>query len=449
MSRAHAGAGAAASGRSEGATSWWPLVGWTAWVGAAICIGLVVVLDPALSERLLSADGRLEQSSRTLLRIMQIGLAAAAALMAGLGRLLRHHTPRKERLVLGVLFAVGAIAVSIVLCEAGLRAASSVRPLTAERHFFFLHDQILGWRHRPGAVARFKDAVVRINSKGLRDEEIAPVAAASDFRILFLGDSQVFGDGVEAEETFVQALQRELRDVQSINAGVIGYGTDQQLLYYERDGAALAPKLIVVGLNAYDLRDNISNRVRSGYLKPRFELARGTLSLVNVPVSQGSMVDRLQRRLRSQSYLYTFLGNIGRTRGARSEGAAAGQASLDVYPPDAQIDGALSVTSELLRRLAAGVKEHGGRLVVAFLPYAMDFSDDGEYNAHSNRLMHMLEETGRREGFLTWDLRPHLNPEADLYLDTMHFSSEGHRQVALTLKKLCVEQSVIPSDHAR
>ena len=174
--------------RDAGATPWWPFVTRTAWAGSVICVLLAFVLDPRLAERLLSADGRLEQSSRALLRATQVAFAVAAVLMLDLGRRLRHHTARKERLVLGVLFVLGATGVSILLCEAGLRAASNIRPLTAERHFFFLHDEVLGWRHRPGAVARFKDALVRINSTGLRDEEIAPTPAPSDFRLLFLGE---------------------------------------------------------------------------------------------------------------------------------------------------------------------------------------------------------------------------------------------------------------------
>ena len=179
MSREPAGVGAVAplraggAGGSERGARWWPFVTRTAWVGAAVCILLVVLLDPSVAERWLSADASLERASRTLLRTVQAALAAAGVLLVELGRRFRQHSARKERLVLGLLFAAAAIIVSIVLCEAGLRAASTIRPLTAERHFFFLHDEVLGWRHRPGAVARFKNAVVRINSLGLRGVEIA------------------------------------------------------------------------------------------------------------------------------------------------------------------------------------------------------------------------------------------------------------------------------------
>ena len=448
MTRTRSSAGTVAPALTAIAPSWWPLVRWMVWAGAAISIGLAILLATGASDSWLSADGRMEASSRRLLTILQAVLAGAGVVLAALGRTLRQHTARKERLIIGVVFAATACIVSIGLCEVGLRATSSIRPLRAERHFFFLHDQVLGWKHRPGAVARFKDAVVRINSRGLRDDEIAPAPVGTRQRLLFLGDSQVFGDGVEADETFVQGLEHGLRDVEAINAGVIGYGTDQQLLYYEREGAALKPNLIAVGLNAYDLRDNISTRVRSGYLKPRFELTGGKLSLLNVPVSQGSIVDRVQRRLRSHSHLYTFLTAGSRASANRGEGPAASLAA-DIYPSAAQLDTALSVTRELLRRLASDVREHGSRLVVIFLPYQMDFSGEADYKVQSDRMVRILGETGLQEGFLTWDLRPHLNPAANLYLDTMHFNTEGHRQVAAALRNLSVDQGVISSDHVR
>lgn len=428
---------------------WWPAVSGVLWLGAALAGLLALLLEPSLAERLLSADGRLEPASRTVLRVMQAVSAAVALMLFEAGRRFRYRSVGKERLVLGAVFASAATLVSLLLCEAGLRAASNLRPLTAERHFFFVHDDTLGWRHRPGAVARFKDATVRINSNGLRDDELAAAAAASEFRVLFLGDSQVFGDGVEGGETLVQRFEAEFEGVQAINAGVIGYGTDQQVLYYEREGAALAPRVTFVGLNAYDLRDNIANRVRSGYLKPRFELADTGLRLVNVPVSRGSLVDRIQRYVRSQSYLYTFLTSGSRLRGRGAGGDASEREFPDVYPPGARIEAALGITGELLGRLAADVHRREGRLVVLFLPYEMDFGADEAYRARSNRLVRTLEERGQREGFLTWDLRPYLDPSRRLYLDRMHFSREGHRQVAAALKALCLEHGLIRSDHAR
>ena len=90
----------------------------------------------------------------------------------------------------------------------------------------------------------------------------------------------------------MQKLEANVGRLQALNAGVIGYGTDQQVLYYEKNGTRYGADTTLVCLNAYDLRDNVSSRVRSGYIKPLFNLAGGRLELVNVPISKGSILDQ-------------------------------------------------------------------------------------------------------------------------------------------------------------
>lgn len=425
----------------------WRVIRVGVWVGIALLLATATALHPSIAERLLSSDGQLAVASKRWLVVIQIALLASASLLYLAGRGLRHHSPANERRVLGVVIAVCSVTGSLLLCEAGLRIASGFRPLPADRHFFFLHDDLLGWRHRPGAVALFKSAVVRINAAGLRDDELPPRAPTDEWRVLFLGDSQVFGDGVTAEDTFVDRLEQEVPLLQSINAGVIGYGTDQQVLYFEREGYRHQANATVVGLNAYDLRDNISARVRSGYLKPRFDLRDGPLRLTNVPIPKGSIVDRVQREIQSRSHLYTLIDHAfdGRGESASEEGAAQ---SARVFPPQRDLDGALDITVALLSRLAARVGSENGRLAVAFLPYEMDFAADRQYTAHVDRLVRTLEATGRGARFLVLDLRPHLRDATGLYRDTMHFSPEGHRRVASVLKRFLVENGLIRASHA-
>ncbi len=90
---------------------------------------------------------------------------------------------------------------------------------------FYLNDSQLGVRLRPEArqKIRFNDnpvSSIRINDQGYRGK--AWPAATSD-EIIVVGDSQVFGLGVEEEETFsAQLSERTGRQV--INAGVPTYG---------------------------------------------------------------------------------------------------------------------------------------------------------------------------------------------------------------------------------
>lgn len=124
---------------------------------------------------------------------------------------------------------------SIVLgLAAGLAAAEGI--FYARDHGAFPHlnlyvpDAELGVRLRPGSSQRLAFSgnpvtQVRVNADGFRGAELPP---PSDGEILVVGDSQVFGLGVEEDETFSAQLARALTDKGRpravINAGVPTYG---------------------------------------------------------------------------------------------------------------------------------------------------------------------------------------------------------------------------------
>jgi lysophospholipase L1-like esterase len=99
---------------------------------------------------------------------------------------------------------------------------------------------------------------VKINDSGFRDIDHAGGKLPGAIRILGLGDSFVFGWGIRAEETFLRRLETRLqgrinRPVETINAGVPGWGLNQYYLYLKRSGVGLSPDLVVVAYFADDL----------------------------------------------------------------------------------------------------------------------------------------------------------------------------------------------------
>ena len=71
-------------------------------------------------------------------------------------------------------------------------------------------DRELGHEHRPLGRARLMGVDVSINSKGLRDREIAVQRRPGVFRILMLGDSLTFGWGVPQDSTIPKLLEKRL-----------------------------------------------------------------------------------------------------------------------------------------------------------------------------------------------------------------------------------------------
>ena len=110
-----------------------------------------------------------------------------------------------------------------------------------------------------------------INSTGQRGPEL-PEAGVE--RVLFLGDSFTMAVQVPTNQTFVHQVGQMLSErygqaVAGINGGVNGYGTYQQLAYYQYYSRPLKPDLVVLCFFAgNDYRDNMVSTSRGRLLNP-------------------------------------------------------------------------------------------------------------------------------------------------------------------------------------
>src|SRR5687767_3923597 len=142
----------------------------------------------------------------------------------------------RRELLINFALLVTATALALFLSEVGLRLAGR-GPLyvSPERDRFWQHDPLLGWSHQPGQVGTFSTeqfrTSIRINANGLRDRDHAYERTSDLMRILVLGDSFAWGYGVDEKQRFSQLLETSM-NVEVINAGVSGYSTDQELLWF-------------------------------------------------------------------------------------------------------------------------------------------------------------------------------------------------------------------------
>jgi lysophospholipase L1-like esterase len=179
---------------------------------------------------------------------------------------------RRWRLAREALVHLAVMAAVLVAAELILRAVD-LRELRDSyepgRALLFRHDAALGWAPIPSASATFtgtRSVSVRNNSLGLRDIE---PAAERKPTVMFLGDSFVWGYDVEAHERFTELLRRELPAARIVNAGVPGYGTDQEYLLLDRLWSAVRPDVVVLMYcTGNDRADNSANMRNGGYYKP-------------------------------------------------------------------------------------------------------------------------------------------------------------------------------------
>ncbi len=201
-----------------------------------------------------------------------------------------------------VLRILGSTLLSILLFFAALeiffRLFVPVRPVENMGWFWKTPDPITGWSAQPGAAGRsFNDVYeydvgVKINSLGLRSpEEIGYEKPPGVYRILVLGDSFTEAIQVELEETFGQQLARILNEkgcrVEVINAGVGGWGNDQELLWLEHEGYKYHPDLIILQIfPRNDFMNNyqpLESANMGANLKPYFRMVDGKLRLELFP----------------------------------------------------------------------------------------------------------------------------------------------------------------------
>lgn len=104
---------------------------------------------------------------------------------------------------------------------------------------------------------------VKTNSIGLRGGEIQAKDERT-FRILGVGDSFVFGEGVQNQESFLKTLEASLTKdfrVEVINAGIPGYGTRQEAVLVQRLVPQLRPDLVILGFyQGNDIQDSLGLR---------------------------------------------------------------------------------------------------------------------------------------------------------------------------------------------
>jgi hypothetical protein len=103
-------------------------------------------------------------------------------------------------------------------------------------------------------------------------------------RIVVVGDSMVFGEGVEEPERFTERLERLEPGWRVDNLGMIGYGPDLMLRALEAVGLDPVPDAVLFAVFTDDLRRVVLPYSGAGFPIPRFRLEAGRLESVPYPV---------------------------------------------------------------------------------------------------------------------------------------------------------------------
>lgn len=277
---------------------------------------------------------------------------------------------------------------------------------------------------------------VKINDSGFRDTAHTKEKVPGVVRILGLGDSFMFGWGVQADETFLKRLESRLkgradRPVETINAGVPGWGLNQYYLFLKQTGMQLSPDVVVLAYFVDDLggppQDSIPPDMRyAGGLEYKGSFMHYS-RFFNFLKSISHLVREKNRPAR-----ITYLHDLDTRRSEWSQRAA----HLMSESSEEETDRYTGMLKAHLTRLKSLVNDAGSEMVVVYVP---DISQLHHPESQLiNRIMlkicqqilipfadmtSIFEQTRDSDRYYLWPKDPHIN-------------SMGHEEIAAMLEQV-------------
>jgi hypothetical protein len=335
-----------------------------------------------------------------------------------------------------LLLSAGSVASLLLLLlavEGGLRLVNpgylADRPQSdlARLHRY---SEVYGWEPRPGAVALIEGHRTTINADGLRGTLHPHARTPGRPRLLLLGDSVAFGFGVADEETFAADLEKDGYEV--VNLAVPGYGTDQELLRLEHEGASYRPDLVLLHFCLQN--DFVDNGSRVYFYdglhpKPYFTLEGGAL-VPHLDHLRLSPFARAGLFLHERSFLFNRVAG-------RGEPVAADWAERRARVLDDTL-AARNLTVRLVARVAEVARAQGAAFALVEHPSRRAFREGSPW-------LTFLHDAPELHGVPQIDMGERARADGlgadELTLDPIgHLSASGHREAAAV-----IERTIVPA----
>lgn len=164
----------------------------------------------------------------------------------------------KNTLRKNIILLLSSIIISTLFLEVTLRIILPTPIIWRSPQESYDFDPVIGHRLKPNQQAYTHDKAVTTNSFGIRDVEYSPTPAIGSYRILALGDSQTFGNGLELKDTWPKQFEAHLNQSSTdnhfevLNCGLPGSDTWQHELIFDRMIANYNPNAAVLAFYVND-----------------------------------------------------------------------------------------------------------------------------------------------------------------------------------------------------
>lgn len=308
---------------------------------------------------------------------------------------------RTALLIAALTFALAGVEAALRLWN--LYTPPPYPPVSSRGRLFERFDPH-GYRLRPSRVATYsfpqsnpRTLTMSSNRHGFRGRR--ELDERDDrARVIVLGDSMVFGQGVEEDERFTEVLESIEPRWRVDNMGMTGFGPDLMLRALEEVGLGLNPSVVVLCMYTDDFRRVHPQNAGIGFPIPRYTLRSGRL--VTIPYPEPQPWQRLHLGMLVQ-HAYWRVSSIE-----------------------------TNLNAAIFDRFLMHSKDRRFALVIVFLPATADTPADKKRRV-------WLNEYSRRRNAPFLDLTdPILGAKEPVFIrGDYHFNPEGHKVVAESLQR--------------
>jgi hypothetical protein len=320
---------------------------------------------------------------------------------------------------------------SLIVCEIILRVMGYDPTFVNPLNSFHKGDKELGWIGVSNFSGRFQktdfNVLVSTNEDGFRFDKSNLNNKEDSKKVFFLGDSFVWGWGVDNENLFSDKLQFLLGENYDVdNYGVNAYGNVQELILFERLlSRNMVPTYLFVMIFKNDFSDNID--AQNGR-RPFYNIDNEEVVLKNFPVSHpiGSWFKTFRRK----SYILTYLSYwVNYYKQSRHQEKLEDNI-IDVSKHNEKINRkSYLVMKHILNKFKSICYKNSINFYVVYIPYINDFKTLTPYR-------NSIANISRELGIDYIDLTDYFKDNAKKYYfkHDEHWNKEGHLLAAETLK---------------
>jgi hypothetical protein len=328
---------------------------------------------------------------------------------------------RPRRIGAKLLLLLVSVGLALFVCELGVRLGIAV----THRVPLVVNDERVGWALQPNLRNEVRADlhgryVISTDAEGHRLTHPPGQQPAATNTVLLVGDSFVQGQAVDDKDTFAWVLASGM-SVNVVNLGVLGYGTDQELIgleaFLETHPSLLVRDVVVVVFDNDFLDVQVDYHPALGRSKPRFRITDGRLERSEYRLSWSD-------RFMDISALY-WLGNSKR--------------ALIFKAPEPHPAGGIELVVACLSAMRRVVEERGARFHVLAHRHLRRPEDISEAQWKG-----FLQRTGGVD--MTPRLRRTNGPDLVGY-DNNHWNAVGHAYVAALVNEQ-LESAVVPKQAA-